>query len=432
MEPHLQLMNNQPIIIVATVGHVANGKSTLIDKLTGVQTQKYADEKKLGCTIKNGYANAKIYKCSKCPTPECYQSSPSEIMEYNCKHCGEESILQTHISFVDNPGHYDFMKTMMNGTSSIEYALLVESVSNYKENKDTDTLVNSPANFPAPQTKEHLNILSRTKVPVRIVCLNKFDLIDKKDSGKKITSLLTSYVKEITKKKRDVIPISASLGINIDIICKELCNLPVPERNIDADFKMIINRSFNVNKQNIKISEIKGGVIGGIISRGIIKIGDIIKILPGYYNQNGYMPIIGKVLSINSSTVSLNSAISGGLIGIQLDIDPSITADDKLVGNVMALNNNTNLRIYKKIAIEKYIPEQKTDFVVGDRVSLNINSNNIYAIVIKVDKTKIGFDLESPICAEIGDTVIINKDTPKFNGILGSGVIAVGKEFSQL
>ena len=148
-------------------------------------------------------------------------------------------------------------------------------------------------------------------------------------------SELSLYLKEITKKTRTVIPISASLGINIDIVCEELCNLPIPKRNNGSSFKMIVNRSFNVNRQHIKISDIKGGVIGGIISRGSVKVGDTIKILPGYYTQHGYMPIIGNVLSINSSVVPLDFAVPGGLIGIQLDIDPALSAEDNLFGNVL-------------------------------------------------------------------------------------------------
>ena len=204
------IMHKQPVIIVATIGSVSNGKSTIIEGITGIKTQKYADEKKKGCTIKNGYANAKIFKCANCPDPECYQSTPSDIMEYNCKICKNICKLQTHVSFIDNPGHHEFIKTMMNGSSFIDFAMLIESAANFINNKtDADF-------FPAKQTREHVSIVAKNKVPIRIVCVNKFDLVDNKSTGEKIIKELESYVKKETRKKKTVIAVSATLKINID------------------------------------------------------------------------------------------------------------------------------------------------------------------------------------------------------------------------
>jgi translation initiation factor 2 subunit 3 len=428
------IMNKQPVVIVATIGSVSNGKSTIIEDISGTKTQKYAEEKKKGCSIKNGYANAKIYKCSSCNEPECFQSTSSEIMEYNCKLCNTKCELQTHISFIDNPGHHEFIKTMMNGSSSIDYAMLIESAANYMA---SDTNISDF--FPAKQTKEHVNIITKNKVPIRIVCINKFDLVDKKSIGEKIIKELESYVKKETKKKKTIIAVSATLKINIDYICKELCNLPIPERNIEDSFRMIINRSFNINKQNINIIDIKGGVIGGIITRGIIKIGDKIKIYPGYYTNDGYMPINATAVSINSSTVPLDIAIPGGLIGIQLDIDPALTSDDNLVGHVVEIQgNHSKSKVCKKIKIYKFNYENISEQLnINDKVSLNINSNNIFATVTDISNIdndiNINFDLEIPVCIEHKDLVIVslNKNN-KYDGIIGSGKILNGIEFDLL
>jgi translation initiation factor 2 subunit 3 len=65
---------------------------------------------------------------------------------------------------------------------------------------------------------------------------------------------------------------------------------------------MIIIRSFDVNKPNTKIKEIIGGVIGGTLLKGMIKIGDEIEIRPGIVTKtNGIFtckPLFSKIRSL--------------------------------------------------------------------------------------------------------------------------------------
>ena len=61
-----EILNSQPVVNVGIIGHVAHGKSTLVKQITGIKTQKHANEQKSGRTVKLGYANVKIYQCEKC------------------------------------------------------------------------------------------------------------------------------------------------------------------------------------------------------------------------------------------------------------------------------------------------------------------------------------------------------------------------------
>ena len=54
-------MNLQPICNIGTLGSVSDGKSTLVEKLTGIKTQRHSSEKIRNITIKSGYANLKIW-----------------------------------------------------------------------------------------------------------------------------------------------------------------------------------------------------------------------------------------------------------------------------------------------------------------------------------------------------------------------------------
>ncbi|KAJ2787214.1 eukaryotic translation initiation factor 2 subunit gamma, partial [Coemansia helicoidea] len=60
----LEVMANQATINIGTIGHVAHGKSTLVKAISEVNTVRFRNELERNITIKLGYANAKIYKCS--------------------------------------------------------------------------------------------------------------------------------------------------------------------------------------------------------------------------------------------------------------------------------------------------------------------------------------------------------------------------------
>lgn len=63
-----------------------------------------------------------------------------------------------------------------------------------------------------------------------------------------------------------VVPISAQLRYNIDVVCEYLINkIPIPVRNFTSPPNMIVIRSFDVNKPGSEVDEIKGGVAGGSI-----------------------------------------------------------------------------------------------------------------------------------------------------------------------
>ena len=82
------------------VGHVSNGKSTLVKQMTGIKTQKFKSEKERNCTINIGYGNCKIFYSKKTDEYKFTGSVESELDSQN-----NEMTLIHHISFVDCPGH---------------------------------------------------------------------------------------------------------------------------------------------------------------------------------------------------------------------------------------------------------------------------------------------------------------------------------------
>lgn len=415
----------QPTINIGVIGSVSNGKSTIVEKITKTKTQKHSKEIEKNMTIKLGYANAKIYKCADCPAPQCYQSYQSDVFEAKCKHCDKIMDLQKHISLLDSPGHNLLLATMLNGTCIMDTAIIVESFANIT--------------IPNQQTQEHLIATSLKKIPIAFTCINKADLVKKQmaiNKIKEIDDYLTN--KDINKP---IIPLSANKEINIDVICEYICTkIPEIPRILNTYAKMIVIRSFNVNKPNCKFNELIGGVVGGSITKGRFTVGDNVKILPGLVKNNSYEPIYTKIISINSENIQLQTAYPSGLIGICLDIDPALTAKDNMVGQIILgcdpidQNNNYGHSIFNELTIEiQPINTRYKNLKIKDHIQINCNGTNMLANIIKIKDKFMRLALNQLICIKKDSKITISNKIGNENienacgVILGSGRVINGK-----
>lgn len=117
--------------IIATAGHVDHGKSSLVIALTGIDPDRLAEEKRRGLTIDLGFAHTTTTR-------------------------------GTVLSFIDVPGHTDFIRTMISGVSGVNIALLVvDAFEGWK-----------------PQTEEHFHILSVLGIQHAVIALTKCDKVD--------------------------------------------------------------------------------------------------------------------------------------------------------------------------------------------------------------------------------------------------------------
>lgn len=424
----IECMQNQAIINIGMIGNVANGKSTVTRQLTGKVTQQHSSEKINNITIKLGYANAKIWKCDKCPEPQCYRSSPSSSYAETCEVCENEMQLVNHVSIVDCPGHNSFTATMLNGSSIMDNTILVEAVNNLP--------------FPGPQTYEHLNAIKISNIPNLAVCVNKLDLTKKDIASSKIYDLKKKLM-DTPAENSDIIPISANFGCNIDVLCSYLAKCQIPEKKLSNSVRMIIIRSFNINKVNTLPHDIQGGVVGGSIVEGMIAVGDKFIIKPGFVTKNPdydetngsskrwlCYPLISTALSINADQNKLTKAISGGLIGICSHIDPSLAVNDRLTGNILTEINNDE-DIYEDLLIDFHPLDNSKTINKNDRLLLNYNACNTACNVFKIKTNKlVELNLQDrPICARIGDKLTISKNDSKVEGgitIIGYGIIING------
>lgn len=401
------IISKQATINIGTIGHVSNGKSTLVRNLTTVVTQKHKEELEKNITTHLGYANAKIFMDL---TTGDIQFKPSDTTEVENPKNGNKMTLVKHISFVDCPGHESFMATMISGSNIMDASILIEAA-----NSNT---------IPLPQTYEHLMIMDLIKIPKILVAQNKVDLVENKDI-KKNRDKIVDFIEDTVAEDAPIFPISAQSGLNVDklgeYIVKEWKEV---SRTLNEPVRMNIVRSFDINRSNTKYQDLTGGVIGGTIIQGVLKVGDLLEILPGIpRNEKGktkYQPIITKVVSLHSEKNSLDLAIPGGLIGVGTTLDPSFCKGDALVGQVCGhlgtMESLVNELEVEVTNIKRHGDTKVISYTLNEKVKICINGDTIFSTITKIKENKklgkqiVTVKLGKPICLINTETLAIMKN----------------------
>ena len=190
---------------------------------------------------------------------------------------------------------------------------------------------------------------------------------------------------------------------------------------------MVIVRSFDINKPNIDYNQIKGGVIGGSLIKGKLKIGDKVTIKPGIKIGKEYKKISSEIISIKSDEIFLNEAIPGGLIGVELSIDPFLTTSDKLIGNFIELEEIKHDEI-KSITLEYHQLKDSHKIKKNESLILNIYSSNIQAKIsskYKQDNKKFIklCEFNKPVYTDKGENITILQRVDNRNHLFGFGIV---------
>ena len=425
-----EIISRQATINIGTIGHVANGKTILVRAISGIQTTRHKIEKERNITYVLGYANAKLYKCPKCPQPDCYKSAGSDADDHlKCDKCNEELELLRHVSFVDCPGHDILMATMLNGAAVMDAALL---------------LIASNEICPQPQTIEHLAAVECIDLQNIIIIQNKIDLV-KEENAKEHYAQIKKFVQGTKAAKSPIIPISAQLKYNIDAVIYHLCNIPIPKRDFISPPRFIVVRSFDTNKPGAEPEKLQGGVAGGTLMKGILKLGEIVEIRPGIPQkvQDKYVsvtPIYSRIISLKAEENDLIYAIPGGLIGVGLKIDPFLTRGNRLVGKLLGHPGKLP-DVYVSIIVKSYLLSRVIglrgdkgmvhigEIRVGEVLLVNAGSTAVGSTVKEINGDNneiITFTLAFPICCEANEKVAISRKIGHSWRLIGWGEILPG------
>ncbi len=213
-------------LVVGTAGHVDHGKTTLVTALTGVETDRWREERERGLTIDIGFAPIDL-------APD----------------------IETGV--VDVPGHEDFLKNMLAGATGIDLLLLVVAADE----------------GPMPQTREHLAIARLLNVHEGVVALTKRDRVDEEwlELAEEATrDLLADH----DLGSWPVVPVSSTTGAGLDVLRERLADAARGMRSRSgADlFRMPVDRAFSIHGT--------GTVVTGTVWSGSVETGDTVRILP--------------------------------------------------------------------------------------------------------------------------------------------------------
>ncbi|XP_059859176.1 eukaryotic translation initiation factor 2 subunit 3-like isoform X5 [Delphinus delphis] len=371
-----EVISRQATINIGTIGHVAHGKSTVVKAISGVHTVRFKNELERNITIKLGYANAKIYKLDdgSCPRPECYRSCGSSTPdEFPTDIPGTKGNfkLVRHVSFVDCPGHDILMATMLNGAAVMDAALL---------------LIAGNESCPQPQTSEHLAAIEIMKLKHILILQNKIDLV-KESQAKEQYEQILAFVQVI--------------------------------------------RSFDVNKPGCEVDDLKGGVAGGSILKGVLKVGQEIEVRPGIVSKDSEgklmcKPIFSKIVSLFAEHNDLQYAAPGGLIGVGTKIDPTLCRADRMVGQVLGAVGALP-EIFTELEISYFLLRRLLGVrTEGDKKAAKVqklSKNEVLMVnigslstggrvsAVKADLGKIV--LTNPVCTEVGEKIALSRRVEK-------------------
>jgi selenocysteine-specific elongation factor len=212
--------------VIGTAGHVDHGKSTLITALTGIDPDRFAEEKRRGLTIDLGFA---------------WFTLPS----------GRD------VGVVDVPGHERFIRNMLAGVGSVDAVLFVVAA-------DEGWM---------PQSAEHLQILDFLDVSGGVVALTKSDAVDTEEL-ELARDDVWQHVRGSCLHDAAIVPVSAKTGAGLDELRAALDELlaHVPEASDIGRPRLFVDRSFTIAGA--------GTVVTGTLAGGRLRVGDEIEIAP--------------------------------------------------------------------------------------------------------------------------------------------------------
>ena len=212
-------------VLVGTAGHIDHGKTRLVGRLTGADTDRLPEEKARGISIDLGFA-----------------------------HWETDGFL---FGMVDVPGHERFVKNMVAGATGVNIALLVIAAD--------DSVM--------PQTREHLEIMDLLGVKSGVIAITKTDIVDP-DFVELVEAEIEELVAGTFLEGCRIVPVSSETGAGIDELKAALAELAAEGHWIEesSHFRMPIDRVFTIDGH--------GTIVTGSVMSGDVRAGDTLTLLP--------------------------------------------------------------------------------------------------------------------------------------------------------
>ncbi len=216
-------------IIIGTAGHIDHGKTSLIKKLTSIDTDRLKEEKERGLSIDLGFA---------------YLDLP-ELPGIG------------RVGIVDVPGHERFIKNMLSGITGIDIVLFVVAAD--------DGIM--------PQTREHLDIVNLLGVNKGVFVITKSDLASV-SRIQEVRDDIKRVIKDTTLSSAEILDFSSVTGVGVQQLKTSLSKLCLGAKKDENKniFRLPIDRVFTVKGF--------GTVVTGTLASGTVQAGSDVAIFP--------------------------------------------------------------------------------------------------------------------------------------------------------
>lgn len=353
-------------MIIGTAGHIDHGKTVLVTALTGVNTDRLAEEQKRGISIDLGFAEFTL---------------PSGRT----------------VGVVDVPGHEAFIKNMLAGASGFDLALLVVAA-------DDGVM---------PQTREHVAIVNLLGVSRAVIAVTKTDLVDE-DMVELVKEDIKGFLKETRLQDAPVVAVSAVTGDGLPELMAELDKAAddIEAKESRGDFRLPVDRVFTLRGA--------GTVVTGTLWSGVLKQDDNAELLPSGLSArvrsvqiHGHLvkeAFPGNRVAVNLPGIEKGAVHRGDMLVAAGSARPSFMFDAEftLLADASApLKNWTRVRVH-----------HGTAEVMGRVVVLDADQ------VKPGSRAYIQFRLEKPLVPIRGDRFIIRTYSPMTT--IGGGEILFG------
>jgi translation initiation factor 2 subunit 3 len=286
---------------------------------------------------------------------------------------------------------------------------------------------------PKPQTREHLQALQMLGMRRIVIAQNKIDLVTDQEARTNYEQI-QKFVESTVAADAPVIPISAQQRLNIDALIEALEGvIPTPNRDAKAPPLMYVVRSFDVNKPGTGIDALAGGVLGGSLVRGELRVDEEVELKPGMPDERSgkYVPIVTKVASLQTGAGQGDRVGPGGLVAVGTHLDPTFTKGDQMVGSVIGRPGTlpptwehmtldvelfeTAVGLAELVKVDKIKP--------GENLRLNLGTAFSQAVVTSARGDIIEVDLKKPVAIESGMRAALSRRIAERWRLIGSGVL---------
>ncbi len=212
--------------IIGTAGHVDHGKTVLVEKLTGTNTDRLKEEQDRGISIELGFTSITL-------------------------NSGQKA------SIIDVPGHERFIKNMLAGVGGIDMVMLVIAA-------DEGVM---------PQTREHLDIIQLLQINKGLVVITKVDIVDE-ELLELVEEDVHDFVSQTVLADAPVVKVSAVAGQGMDELKETLTQIAetVPIREESGFPRLPVDRVFSVTGF--------GTVVTGTLISGYLDVGQNVEVYP--------------------------------------------------------------------------------------------------------------------------------------------------------